>query len=68
MCDAVDFSDTQAVQDDILGTIPGVVTNYAAYFKQNFRDSSEWYPKHRSRTISKSLCPIQSPISQEKDR
>ncbi|KAK0734689.1 serine carboxypeptidase S28-domain-containing protein [Lasiosphaeria miniovina] len=39
-----DFAyDTQAVQDDILGTIPGVVTNYAAYFKQNFRDSTCTY-------------------------
>ena len=48
MCDAVVRQDTKPLEDATLGTVPGVVQNYAAYFVRKFRDSSS-YPTSHSR-------------------
>ncbi|KAK3393284.1 peptidase S28 [Podospora didyma] len=43
MCDAVVRQDTKPLEDATLGTVPGVVQNYAAYFVRKFRDSTCTY-------------------------
>lgn len=40
MCDVMDGLD-ETFKDNILGTIPASVANYADYFRMNFRETSK---------------------------